>query len=178
MSGNIMSCEEFILTHRPLLYRLVFARVGNHAQAEDIVQDICVKIHRFWESCRNPEAVLAWAISIIKYTIIDSTRSLKDKKRRNTAELQEGMDRVDGIMKQPIDVLINMETYQLLSEIISELSELDQELIRCKYLRINFDNSNKNIARTLGIKNAHAVANRLNYIKTRILSDPRCTFED
>lgn len=60
---------------RRQLCRFVGKRVRNPQEAEDVVQDICVRIRRNIEALSSAEQLDAWAFRIARNAIIDYYRS-------------------------------------------------------------------------------------------------------
>lgn len=77
--GNRQSANEFVGLLHPVLYRYFLAQTGNPAQAEDLMQECWVRIHRGRSSYRPGEPVLPWAFAIARHTKIDEYR--KDSAR-------------------------------------------------------------------------------------------------
>jgi RNA polymerase sigma-70 factor (sigma-E family) len=51
-----MDFEEFVVTRVPVLVRTAAALCGDVALAEDLVQDVLIKVHRRWPQLRNLDA--------------------------------------------------------------------------------------------------------------------------
>src|SRR5947209_6978059 len=79
--GNRQAANDFVALLHPILYRYFLAQTGNPAQAEDLMQECWVRIHRGRSSYRPGEPVLPWAFAIARHTKIDEYR--KDSARAN-----------------------------------------------------------------------------------------------
>jgi len=79
--GNRQAANEFVALLHPVVYRYFLAQTGNPAQAEDLMQECWVRIHRGRSSYRPGEPVLPWAFAIARHTKIDEYR--KDSARAN-----------------------------------------------------------------------------------------------
>ena len=56
--------EEFVLKHESRLYRTAAAIMGNKADAEDIVQEVFVKVMEKHPVFQSPEHEIAWLIRV------------------------------------------------------------------------------------------------------------------
>jgi RNA polymerase sigma-70 factor, ECF subfamily len=79
--GNRQAANEFVALLHPVLYRYFLAQTGNPPQAEDLMQECWVRLHRGRSSYRPGEPVLPWAFAIARHTKIDEYR--KDSARAN-----------------------------------------------------------------------------------------------
>ncbi len=79
--GHRQAANDFAALLHPVLYRYFLAQTGNPAQAEDLMQECWVRIHRGRASYRPGEPVLPWAFAIARHTKIDEYR--KDAARAN-----------------------------------------------------------------------------------------------
>jgi RNA polymerase sigma-70 factor (ECF subfamily) len=93
--GNREAANEFVVLLHPVLYRYFLAQTGNPAQAEDLMQECWVRIHRGRSSYRPGEPVLPWAFSIARHTKIDEYRKDTARIRREAAVAGPGEPTVD-----------------------------------------------------------------------------------
>jgi RNA polymerase sigma-70 factor, ECF subfamily len=59
---------------REPLKAFIAKRIGNQADAEDMVHDVFLRIHDRIETLREPDKLLAWIYQIARNSIIDSYR--------------------------------------------------------------------------------------------------------
>jgi RNA polymerase sigma-70 factor, ECF subfamily len=71
--------------HAPLR-RFVLVRVGDAAAADDVLQEIYLRIHAHIDSLRDCSRLQAWVYQIARHTIVDYYRA-----RRPAAELLESL---------------------------------------------------------------------------------------
>lgn len=79
--------EEYFKKYCPLIFRVAFAEVKSHADAEDVLQDTFMKLLRYHPVFESEEHEKAW---LIRTTINLSKDLLKSKWQRTTV----GMDTV------------------------------------------------------------------------------------
>ena len=119
--GNRQSANDFVALLHPVLYRYFLAQTGNPAQAEDLMQECWVRIHRGRCSYRPGEPVLPWAFAIARHTKIDEYR--KDSARANREHAVAGS--VPMSAGEPVtDPRRAMEQSLAVSAILSRLHEL------------------------------------------------------
>jgi RNA polymerase sigma-70 factor (ECF subfamily) len=114
--GNRQAANEFAVLLHPVLYRFFLAQVGNPAQAEDLMQECWVRIHRGRSSYRPGEPVLPWAFAIARHTKIDEYRKDSARTRREAA--------VMGVGEPSTDPRRAMEQSLEASAILSRIHEL------------------------------------------------------
>jgi RNA polymerase sigma-70 factor, ECF subfamily len=73
--------------YRTTLYRFILARVKDSAVAEDIVQDVLIKVYQRINTLKDKEKILSWMYRITRNTIIDYYRS-----KRSTEELPDWIE--------------------------------------------------------------------------------------
>ena len=67
--------EALVLPHVAYLYRLAIRLTGRPSDAEDLVQDTCVRALRGLDNLRQPERVRGWLSQILSRLVIDRARS-------------------------------------------------------------------------------------------------------
>jgi RNA polymerase sigma-70 factor (ECF subfamily) len=82
--------EEVARTHGRFLYTVAYRLTGNGADAEDLVQDVLVRVRRGLESYR-PGSLEGWLSRITTNVFLDDVRR---KRRRPTVALPDDPDRV------------------------------------------------------------------------------------
>ncbi len=80
--------ETLVASHRELL-GFVAARVGDRAQAEDILQQAFVKSIDKLDGVREQDSVLAWFYRVLRRAIIDHLRASGAESRRLERVAQE-----------------------------------------------------------------------------------------
>ena len=79
----ILTEETWERFHTPL-FAFIRIRVADDATAEDLLQDVFVKIHQQIETLKETKKLESWVYQITRNTIIDHYRS-----KRNTISLEE-----------------------------------------------------------------------------------------
>jgi RNA polymerase sigma-70 factor (ECF subfamily) len=93
--------ETIVLPHLDAAFNYARWLTGNDADAEDVVQDACVRAMRFWSSFRNDsDAARPWLFTIVRNTWY-SRLSRRGRDRAATA--------LDAMPDEPIDDGLNPE---------------------------------------------------------------------
>lgn len=89
-----MDVETFtreIIPYKNKLYRIALRIVGNNAEAEDVVQEVFIKLWKKREELHQLNNKEAWCVTMTKNLSIDKTRS----KHHQYGFVAPGMDLVD-----------------------------------------------------------------------------------
>jgi RNA polymerase sigma-70 factor (ECF subfamily) len=79
--------EELALPHLAHLYRLAIRLKGSAQDAEDLVQETCVKALRAFPTLRQPGAVRAWLCQILTRLVFDHHRT--EPREQAVGDLEE-----------------------------------------------------------------------------------------
>lgn len=72
-----MNSEEIWEDFHAALFRFIKARVSNRADAEDILQEVFLKIHTRKEALRDEERLAGWVFRLASNAVSDHFRRLK-----------------------------------------------------------------------------------------------------
>jgi RNA polymerase sigma-70 factor (ECF subfamily) len=117
--------QVFAAEESPLL-RYAYGLVGQRETAEDLVQDVFLRLHTHWDEVSNPRAWLFRAVHNL------ALNHLRDRQRETTLEAQPELPAADP---DPENALGRMETLGTLQLLIAELPSADRQLIHLKYHR-------------------------------------------
>jgi RNA polymerase sigma-70 factor (ECF subfamily) len=73
-AGDPAAFVTLVERHRGLVYRVAFQYAGNHFDADDIAQDVFVKVHRSLGSFRKDAQFTSWLYRIAMNACIDHGR--------------------------------------------------------------------------------------------------------
>jgi RNA polymerase sigma factor (sigma-70 family) len=107
----------------PSLYRVAYAMLRALPDADEAAADCAqlalVKVHRTIESCRMPEAFHAWAMQILRRTVLDEFRR---PERRHRAAMPEENHAALAITPPQSDDLADVVQQMLAAAPLSERS--------------------------------------------------------
>lgn len=73
-NGDQSAFHALVERHRPMVYRMAYQFVGNHHDAEDIAQDVFIKVYRGLDRFRQDAQVTSWLYRIVMNACIDHRR--------------------------------------------------------------------------------------------------------
>ena len=73
-AGDGAAFHALVERHRAMVYRLAFQFAGNHHDAEDIAQDVFIKVYRSLDRFRYDAQLTSWLYRIVMNACIDHRR--------------------------------------------------------------------------------------------------------
>jgi|SRR5579859_1228518 len=156
MDGDSGAWAEMVRTHHRRVYGLCYRFTGNVADAEDMTQDVFLKIYSNLASFDTTRGSLqVWITTMTRNLLVDNFR--RTKNQRATGSLDEGWESTEEL--QPIERLTSKGPSQHEQAAQKELSAMVQnalarvsvELREAVILRDLQDLDYKEIAQVLGI---------------------------
>lgn len=156
MDGDSGAWAELVRTHHRRVYGLCYRFTGNAADAEDLTQDVFLKIYSNLTSFDMGRGSLqVWITTMTRNLLVDNFR--RTKNLRATGSLDEGWDATDEL--KPVDRLTSAapsphETAaqkELAKMVQGALAKVSPELREAVILRDLQDMDYKEIAQVLGI---------------------------
>jgi RNA polymerase sigma factor (sigma-70 family) len=131
----VPSWEEVARSHGRFIYTVAYRLTGNHDEAQDLVQEVLLRVRRGLASYR-PGSMEAWLSRITTNAFLDEVRR---KKRRPLEVVPDLPDRVLGTEQEPLDVL---DTSRLPDHIQDALKALPIEfrsaVVLCDVVGLNY----------------------------------------
>ncbi len=133
-----------LVSDRKAFLGFLMKRLGNNADAEDVLQEFCIRVLARKEQLRDVKRMDAWLYSILRSSLNDFYRKTGRKNRLGEA-----------YAKEPKDVSVSSDTSEAFAhicacvqELVPELRSEDADLIR----KIDIDEQNrKSVAASLGV---------------------------
>jgi len=156
MDGDSGAWAELVRTHHRRVYGLCYRFTGNAADAEDLTQDVFLKIYSNLSSFDFTRGSLqVWITTMTRNLLVDNFR--RTRNQRATGSLDEGWDGADEL--RPVDRLVSEGPSPHESAAQKELSKMVQnalarvstELREAVILRDLQDLDYKEIAQVLNI---------------------------
>ncbi len=112
-TGDEQSFTVLVKSYTPYVYRTVFALLQDRSEAEDVSQEVFIKIYRSIGQLGNPHAFHSWLNKIITHTCLDRL-----KKQYPTPIADSELDIVSQETSQQLDqhLLIRDALQRLSSE--------------------------------------------------------------
>jgi RNA polymerase sigma-70 factor (ECF subfamily) len=73
-SGDQAAFQALVERHRSMVYRVAFQFAGNHYDAEDIAQEVFIKVYRSLDRFRQDAQLTSWLYRIVMNACIDHRR--------------------------------------------------------------------------------------------------------
>jgi RNA polymerase sigma-70 factor (ECF subfamily) len=73
-SGDTAAFQALVERHRSMVYRVAFQFAGNHHDAEDIAQEVFIKVYRSLDRFRQDAQITSWMYRIAMNACIDHRR--------------------------------------------------------------------------------------------------------
>ncbi|MFZ5708433.1 MAG: RNA polymerase sigma factor [Pseudomonadota bacterium] len=88
VSGNA-AIQRPLTSGRSAFLRFLVKRLGNRADAEDVLQEFCIRVLTRHEQLRNAERLDAWLYAVLRSTLNDHFRKAGRRRRLDEAFAQE-----------------------------------------------------------------------------------------
>jgi RNA polymerase sigma-70 factor (ECF subfamily) len=111
-------------TEESSLLRFAFSLVGRRVVAEEIVQEVFLKLHAQWDDVDSPRA---WLYSSVRHRAYNYIR---DNKREI---LNSDDHEVVSPDAEAETILLRIEATGALRQMLEELNEVDRQLVKLKY---------------------------------------------
>ncbi|HEV2447155.1 MAG TPA: sigma-70 family RNA polymerase sigma factor [Candidatus Sulfopaludibacter sp.] len=156
MNGDSGAWAELVREHHRRVYGLCFRFTGNGADAEDLTQDVFLKIYSNLASFDAGRGSLqVWITTMTRNLLVDNFR--RTRNQRVTGSLDEGWDESDEL--RPLDRLMaggptqheSAAQKELARMVQGALAKVSAELREAVILRDLQDMDYKEIAQVLGI---------------------------
>jgi RNA polymerase sigma-70 factor, ECF subfamily len=72
--GDPTAFQALVERHRSMVYRVAYQFAGNHHDAEDIAQEVFIKVYRSLERFRQDAQLTSWLYRIVMNACIDHRR--------------------------------------------------------------------------------------------------------
>ncbi len=136
------SAERALLDRRGAFLGFLIKRLGNRADAEDVLQDFCIRVLGRKDQLRDVERMDAWLYAILRSTLNDHYRK---GTRRNRLAAAVAREPEEWIADAPTQMARRCTCH---GGLISDLRPADSELIR----RIDFgEEDRERVAHDLGL---------------------------
>ena len=160
LGGDDSAWEELLRQHTRRVYGLCYRFTGRDSEAQDLTQDVFVRVFRALGGFRSTEGSFAtWLTRLTRNLLIDHYRRTRNE--RVTDSIEEQLPRVEEgfvAMSRPDSALAGREASELLQGALAKLSPELRETIILRDLQ---DMEYREISQILGIPEG-TVKSRLN----------------
>lgn len=146
LSGNERAFEELHDRHVNDVYRYLYMKIGNRQDAEELLQDVFVKMVRNLAGFSGKSRFRTWLFSIVRNTVIDYYRGQNLRKKEQVTKGEE-LERMTAENASAEQEAVRREKLDHVSDAFNRLPEAYQEIL---YLRFMEGFSLKETARITG----------------------------
>ena len=100
------------------LFRFAYSIVADRVEAEDVVQEVCIKLWRQWSRIEEIDNFEAWSMRLTKNLSIDKLRS----KHRRTDDLEKVYD-LEVDTPSPYEITAGNDTVSHIRQLMKALPE-------------------------------------------------------
>lgn len=145
IAGNVNALEALVLRHKDKLYSSILFLIKDKYLAEDIFQDVFIRIIDTMRSGRYTEEgkFLPWAMRIAHNLCVDHFRKVKRTPTIKNSEDQDIFEVLNFTEESAEDKMIKQQSHSRVREMLDKLPEDQREVI---ILRHYADMSFKEIA--------------------------------
>lgn len=128
-----MKSSEFKLLVMPYsdrLYRMAFRLMGNREEAEDVVQEVYLKLWKMREELPGYNSIEALSIRITRNLCLDCLRRRKTNQEALKKEAYKG----NGYSETPSESLEKKEKAEVVQTLITALPEPQRSLVHLRHM--------------------------------------------
>jgi len=129
LAGDQVAWEQIVKQHWRKVFNLAYKFVGRHDEAEDLTQDIFLKIFKALHTFDRRANFQTWLISISRNLCIDHYRSVR--KERETMARDVDASQLSPVSRErgPYGVLEQIDLRQRIREALAELPPALREAV-------------------------------------------------
>jgi RNA polymerase sigma-70 factor, ECF subfamily len=123
LSGDEAAWEQFVRQHTRHVYALCYRFTGSGAEAQDLTQEVFLRVFRSLKSFRSAEGSLGtWLARLTRNLLIDHYR--RSRNERVTDSMEERLPIVEEtrVTARPDQALAGREASELLQQALQKLS--------------------------------------------------------
>jgi len=133
LKGDEISLEILIQKYLKQIYSFVYRNVGDQAVAEDITQEVFVKVWKNIKKFDQKKTFKPWIFQIAKNTSIDFLRKKKTIPF-SRFENEKGQNAlVENIVAKPLNLLENFSDKKTLAVAMQGLTDKEQKIINFRH---------------------------------------------
>lgn len=169
LKGDMDAFEELIDKYQKMIYNLAYRMFNNSSDAEDITQEVFLKIYRNIEKCSGKHSIKTWVYTITYNTCIDEIRKTKGKEK---ISLDKKLNSDDGEYSfeiasnepTPEISLLNKEGIKEIENAINQLNETSKTLVFLRDIKgLSYNEISEIMAMNIG-----TVKSRLNRARNNL----------
>jgi RNA polymerase sigma-70 factor (ECF subfamily) len=129
-NGNEASFNELVGRYQEKLYWIARRFVNDHDQANDIVQEVFVKVYSALKKFRGESSVYTW---LYRITVNVALSALRKQRIRDFVRIDKFFETADDENEQPDAIFEKDEQQKLIEEAIEKLPEKQKSVFILRY---------------------------------------------
>jgi RNA polymerase sigma-70 factor, ECF subfamily len=159
LSGDETAWEQFVRSHTRQVYALCYRFTGSGAEAQDLTQEVFLRVFRTLKTFRSSEGSLGtWLARLTRNLLIDHYRRTRQDRATDSIEDRLPVIEEHASVSRPDHVLAGREASEVLQ---AALQKLSPDLREAVILRDLQELEYREIAQVLGIPEG-TVKSRIN----------------
>jgi RNA polymerase sigma-70 factor (ECF subfamily) len=135
LKGDQQAWEQIVRLHRRKVFNVAYKFVGKHDEAEDLTQDIFLKIFRSLDTFDRRANFQTWLISVSRNLCIDHYRSVRKERETIDRAVDPGDLAPVSTEISPYAALEHRDRVSLLKEALSTLPETLRTAVMLRDIR-------------------------------------------
>ena len=135
LTGDQQAWEQIVRLHRRKVFNVAYKFVGKHDEAEDLTQDIFLKIFKSLDTFDRRANFQTWLISVSRNLCIDHYRSVRKERETIDRDVDPGDLAPVSTEISPYAALEHRDRVTLLKEALSTLPETLRTAVMLRDIR-------------------------------------------
>src|SRR3954468_241777 len=123
LSGDQVAWEDIVRLHRRKVFNIAYKFVGKHDLAEDLTQDVFLKLYRSLDTFDRRANFQTWLISVSRNLCIDHYRSVRKERETINRSVDPNELTPASTEVSPIAALEQRDRVELLREALAALPD-------------------------------------------------------
>ena len=128
--GNEASFNELVRRYQEKVYWIAHRFVNDHDQADDIVQEVFVKVYSALKKFRGESSVYTW---LYRIAVNVALNTLRKQRARDFIRIDEFFETAEKENEQPDAIYEKDEQQKLIEEAITKLPEKQKAVFILRY---------------------------------------------
>jgi len=172
LAGNISDFSILVDKYKDMVYTLAYRIVGNREDAEELAQDVFVKVYRSLKNFRGKSKFSTWLYSITYNASISKVR----KKQMESVSLNNHDNNRYDIVNDEYEKYYNFDKVpvELLKQALNDLNPVDKSILTLYY---QDDKPVKEISKVTGLTDSN-VKVRLHRSRQKLFQKLQVLFKE
>jgi len=129
-NGNETAFNELVGRYQEKIYWIARRFVNDHDQADDIVQEVFIKVYSALKNFRGDSGVYTW---LYRITVNVALNALRKQRIRDFIRIDEFFETAEDENEQPDAIFEKDEQQKLIEEAIAKLPEKQKAIFILRY---------------------------------------------